>query len=282
MYKRQVQAGTPEILANEKSRGWHEGYAQGGEAAANAAFDLIGTFSQLKMPPDLLEAYSPGATVYDDIWKEIVNAAEDANEPGHFSAFIGFEWTSVPQGFNLHRNVMFRDGADKALQVSPAVTQDPVGDTDPKYLYEWMENYASLGGTATTFAHNGNLSNGWMFPTDKTYHGGEVDLEYVTRRAKWEVHYEVTQIKGDGEAHPYLSPEDEFADYDNWDVGNLDLTQLKTDDMLAGEYAREALKQGLALEEKFGINPYKFGMGGATDSHTALATAEEDLSLIHI
>jgi hypothetical protein len=115
-----------------------------------------------------------------------------------------------------------------------------------------------------------------MFPTDKTYHGGNVDKEYVERRAKWEPHYELTQIKGDGEAHPALSPEDEFADYENWDVGNLDLTELKKPEMLKGEYAREALKQGLALEEKFGVNPYKFGFGGATDSHTSLATAEED------
>ena len=126
------------------------------------------------------------------------------------------------------------------------------------------------------FAHNGNLSNGWMFPTEDTYHGGKVDEEYVQLRAKWEPHYEVTQIKGDGEAHPLLSPDDEFSDYENWDVGNLDLTELKTEEMLAGEYAREALKQGLALEKKFGVNPFKFGLGGATDSHTALATAEEE------
>jgi hypothetical protein len=103
-----------------------------------------------------------------------------------------------------------------------------------------------------------------------------VDENYVKLRAKWEPHYEITQIKGDGEAHPYLSPEDEFADYENWDVGNLDISQLKQPEMLKGEYAREALKQGLALEAKLGYNPYKFGVGGATDSHTSLATADED------
>jgi hypothetical protein len=98
----------------------------------------------------------------------------------------------------------------------------------------------------------------------------------VELRAKWEPLYEVTQIKGDGEAHPALSPTDEFADYETLDKGNLDLTELKNDDMLQREYAREALKSGLALEEKLGPNPYKFGMVGATDSHTGLATAEED------
>ena len=127
-----------------------------------------------------------------------------------------------------------------------------------------------------SLAHNGNLSNGWVFPTEDTYHGGKVDANYVKLRARWEPQYEITQIKGDGESHPYLSPEDEFADYETWDVGNLDISELKKPEMLKGEYAREALKQGLKLEEKFGVNPYKFGFGGATDSHTSLATAEED------
>lgn len=204
-------------------------------------------------------------------------AAEIHNDPGTFTAFIGFEWTSVPKGFNLHRNVMLRDGPMRALQMTPPVTQGALGSTDPKTLYAWLEAYQEkTGGRAIAFPHNGNLSNGWMFPTETTYHGGDVDLEYVTARARWEPHYEITQIKGDGESHPALSPDDPFADYENWDVGNLDITELKTPDMLAGEYAREALKRGLALEEKFGVNPYKFGVGGATDSHTSLTTAEEE------
>jgi hypothetical protein len=115
-----------------------------------------------------------------------------------------------------------------------------------------------------------------MFPIDKTYHGYNVDKNYVQLRAKWEPLYEVTQIKGDGEAHPFLSPNDEFANYETWDVGNLDLSALKKPDMLGGEYACEALKRGLALEKKIGTNPYKFGMVGATDSHIGLSTAEED------
>jgi hypothetical protein len=110
----------------------------------------------------------------------------------------------------------------------------------------------------------------------ETYAGGKVDKNYVNLRAKWEPLYEVTQMKGDGEAHPSLSPNDEFADYETWDIGNLDLTELKKPGMVNREYAREALKNGLALEKKFGTNPYKFGMIGATDSHTALSTAEED------
>ncbi len=272
-----LQAGKPGVLADAKGLEWYEGYKQGGDAAGRAAFDIIGNFSQGTLPETLLNSYSPGADAFAFTWEHIVKAAETHNDPGRFTAFIGFEWTSVPLGFNLHRNVMLRDDAMRALQVVPPVTQPPFGSTDPFSLWQWLEDYQEkTGGRAIAFAHNGNLSNGWMFPTEDTYHGGKVDEEYVRLRAKWEPQYEVTQIKGDGEAHPYLSPDDAFADYENWDVGNLDISQLKQPEMLGGEYAREALKRGLALEKKFGLNPYKFGMGGATDSHTSLATAEED------
>lgn len=272
-----IKEGAPNIIANEKGREWHEGFKAGGRAAGEAAFDLIQNFSQMTLPEQLITDYSPGSDVFRSVWKEIVDNAERYNEPGAFTAFIGYEWTSVPKGFNLHRNVILRDDADKALQVDPATTQAPTGSTDPKFLYQWLEDYErNTGGRAFAFAHNGNLSNGWMFPTEETYHGGQVDKDYVMQRAKWEPHYEITQIKGDGEAHPSLSPDDPFADYENWSFGNLDLSELKTDDMLTGEYGRSALKLGLQLERKFGVNPYKFGVGGATDSHTALATADED------
>ena len=272
-----IQRGAPNILANPKGKEWAEGFSKGGQAAAEAAFDLIGNFAQGTVPAELLNQYSPGAPIYNGVWEKIIETAEIYNEPGRFTALIGFEWTSVPKGFNLHRNVILRDDGNRAEQVVPMVTLPPVGSTDPLELYKWLENYEEkTGGRALAIAHNVNLSNGWMFPVDRTYAGGRVNKEYVTLRAKWEPLYEVTQIKGDGEAHPSLSPDDEFADYGTWDVGNLDISELKTPDMLPGEYAREALKQGLALKKKFGVNPYKFGMVGATDSHTSLATAEED------
>jgi Protein of unknown function (DUF3604) len=272
-----IQSGAPNILADKKGKEWHEGFKKGGTAAGEAAFDLITHFAQMKLPEQLVKDYSPGSEVFTGVWKQIVDAAEKHNAPGLFTALIGFEWTSVPKGFNLHRNVVLRDNGDLALKVQPLTTQPPTGTTNPLDLYKWLEDYeTSTGGRAFAFSHNGNLSNGWMFPTEKTYAGGVVDKNYVKLRAKWEPHYEITQIKGDGEAHPYLSPDDEFADYENWDVGNLDITELKKPEMFKGEYAREALKQGLALEAKLGYNPYKFGVGGATDSHTALATADED------
>jgi hypothetical protein len=116
-----------------------------------------------------------------------------------------------------------------------------------------------------------------MFPVEINPDNGQpLTGEYAEIRAKWEPIYEVTQIKGDGETHPFLSPDDEFADYETWQKGNLNLTVPKEDDMLQYEYAREALKKGLVLEDKLGTNPYKFGMVGSTDSHTSLATAEEE------
>jgi hypothetical protein len=272
-----IQRGAPNILAVPKGKEWHEGFKKGGEAAGKAAFDLITHFAQMKVPEKLVKDYSPGSSVYNKLWDKITKTADRFNEPGKFTALIGFEWTSVPKGYNLHRNVILRDDGTRARQVVPLTTQPPLGTTDPLDLYKWLEDYeARTRGQAIALAHNGNLSNGWMFPTVETYAGGKVDKNYVELRAKWEPLYEVTQIKGDGEAHPFLSTNDEFADYETLDKGNLDLTALKKDDMLQREYAREALKNGLVLEQKLGTNPYKFGMVGATDSHTGLATAEEE------
>jgi len=270
-------AALPVVTQYEQGARWSKAMRAGGQEAVNAALDLIGTFSQGKIDPGLIANYSPGSRRYATVWDEVIVAAEKFNEPGDFTAFIGFEWTSLAAGANLHRNVIFRDGPDRARQVVPYTTQPPMGSIDPLDLYKYLEAYeAKTNGATMTFAHNGNLSNGVMFPIDAQYTGRKIDKFYVEQRAKWERMYEVTQIKGDGEAHPFLSPDDEFADYGTWDVGNLDLSTAKTDDMLAGEYAREALKNGMVLEAKFGTNPYKFGMIGSTDSHTSLATTEEN------
>lgn len=272
-----LAAGSPEVTRFDQGARWTKGLKAGGQEAVDTALDLIATFSQGKIAPELLAAYSPGSKIYSSIWDKVVKAAEDYNDPGRFTTLIGFEWTSLVKGNNLHRNVIFRDNGDRAGEVVPYTTQEPIGSTDPLDLYKWMGNYEKkTGGTVLALAHNGNLSNGLMFPVDAQYTGRKLDRLYVEQRAKWEPMYEITQIKGDGEAHPLLSPDDAFADYETWDVGNLDLSEAKKPEMLQYEYGREALKNGLLLEARLGTNPYKFGLVGSTDSHTGLSTAEED------
>jgi hypothetical protein len=272
-----LAAGDPDIIKFEQAKPWYEGLQAGGDASVAAALSLIATFSQGQLDPEMMAEYAPGGRTYQSIWEKVIDAAERFNDPGNFTAFIGFEWTSLVKGNNLHRNVIFREDATKAGQVVPYTTQAPVGSTDPLDLYAYLENYeAKTGGSALALAHNGNLSNGMMFPVDKQYTGRKLDKKYVELRARWERMYEITQIKGDGEAHPFLSPDDAFADYETWDAGNLDLSEAKTNNMLQYEYAREALKNGLSLEQRFGTNPYKFGLIGSTDSHTALAAVEEE------
>ena len=268
---------SPMVTKYDQGKRWSEGFLAGGKTAVETTLDLITTFSQGKINGEMMANYSPGSENYQTIWDGVIDAAEEFNEPGRFTAFIGFEWTSLVMGGNMHRNVIFKEGRDYAGQVVPFTTQAPIGSIDPLDLYKYLEDYvAKTGGAVQTLAHNGNLSNGIMFPIDAQYTGKKLDKFYVEQRAKWERNYEVTQIKGDGETHSFLSPNDEFADYGTWDVGNLDVSEAKTEEMLQYEYTREALKNGLVLEEKFGVNPYKFGLQGATDSHTSLATAEED------
>jgi len=266
-------AGKPELLADDYGRKWY-GMIQEG-LGNEAALEMIGLFSQGKFPKAQL--YAPGTPGYRHAWEETVAAAEDYNEPGRFSAIIGYEWTSLVNGGNMHRNVIYRDNADRALQMMPFTITPPLGSPNPLDLWKWMASYEEkTGGRVLAIPHNGNLSNGIMFPVERAYTGKAVDKTYAEERAKWERLYEVTQTKGDGEAHPYMSPNDEFADFETWDKGNLDASQAKKKEMLEFEYARSALKNGLKLEAKLGTNPYKFGMVGSSDAHTGLAAMEEE------
>jgi len=207
------------------------------------------------------------------MWQRLTALAEEYNEPGRFTAFIGYEWTASPGGDNLHRNVVFRDGKDMADQIIPMSNYD---STDPEDLWRWMDAYeAKTGGRLLAIPHNGNLSNGLMFDDVTLTTRKKLDRDYAERRARWEPVYEVTQMKGDGEAHPLLSPDDEFADYGTWDKGSFG-PEPKTPEMLPREYARTALVRGLAYERNLGVNPFKFGMIGSTDTHTSLATIEEN------
>jgi hypothetical protein len=274
-FVRDLIAGAPHIVAEPLGKEWHDRINKGPQEMMLVARDLIGRFSQGTIPKELI--YGPDTPAYRDAWKITVDTAEEYNDPGKFTAFIGYEWTSLIKGNNLHRVVIYRDDKDVVGDTVPYTTTPPAGSRNPRDLWKWLANYeATTGGQIIALAHNGNLSNGIMFPVDAQYDGLALDDEYVTMRGKWEPLYEASQIKGDGEAHPFLSPDDGFADFETWDVGNLDQSEAKTDEMLAGDYAREALKNGLKLEADLGTNPYKFGMIGSTDSHTSLATAQED------
>ncbi|MHC5027174.1 MAG: DUF3604 domain-containing protein [Planctomycetota bacterium] len=268
-------AGERAMLADPTAGRWYDMVQEGGQAGVQAAVEVITSFTSGTFPE--AAASLPGSAAYRSTWDATISAAEEYNEPGNFTAFIGYEWTSTTGGFNLHRVVIYRDGAMRAGLVEPFTATPPLGSDDPRDLWKWMAAYEErTTGQVLAIAHNGNLSNGIMFPLVESYQGKTVDKAYASTRARWEPLYEATQIKGDGETHPFLSPNDEFADYETWDQGNLDLSDLKTDDMLQHEYARSALGLGMQIERRVGVNPYKFGMIGSTDSHTGLATATED------
>jgi hypothetical protein len=270
-----LYAGDAEMLRDPIGRKWYDMIQQGGPEGVKVAVDVIERFSNGTFPEALQSL--PGTAAYRSAWEQTINAAEAANDPGKFTAVIGWEWTSNTMGNNLHRVLIYRDGKDKAGRLEPYTTLKPLGSDNPVDLWKWMQSYVDqTGGNILAIAHNGNLSNGIMFPVVDSFTGRKISKDYAQTRARWEPLYEVTQIKGDGETHPFLSTNDEFADYETWAKGNLDLSVPKKDDMLQYEYARSALKIGLELDRKLGINPYKFGMIGSTDSHTGLATAEED------
>jgi hypothetical protein len=264
----EIIKGNPNLLRDSVVKDWHERIIKGGDSALMATMDVIISFTEGKIPEVLQdEKFSKS------IWNRYLEIADKYNEPGRFTTIIGYEWTSTPGGDNLHRNVLYRGGANEAKQMLPYTSAESM---NPEDLWKWMQTYEDkTGGQVLALAHNGNLSNGIMFPEVNPATKEPLTREYAETRIRWEPLYEVTQIKGDGETHPYLSPNDEFADYENWDKANLGPVPKKKE-MLQYEYAREALKKGLKLEQKLGVNPYKFGMVGSTDSHTALATSEEE------
>jgi len=261
-----IQESNPLLLAEPWGRWVHERFNAGQEGRMEAFANIIEKSTEGTNPFGSDE-------LTRSIWDYFVQIADQYNEPGRFTAMIGFEWSSTPGGNNLHRCVIFRDGAEKTSQVLPFGMFD---GPDPEDLWAYMASYeAKTGGQVLAIPHNGNLSNGLMFAT-VDFKGQELTRKYAEARMRWEPIIEVSQFKGDGEAHPLLSPEDEFADYETWDVGNLDGSAGKDERMLEYEYARSALKLGLKIGYKVGANPYKFGLSAATDTHTGLSTTREE------
>jgi len=250
-----VAASDPDLLAVPWGKELHDKVKAG---KPMEAFDMF--VEQIFKGEDPLV----GSELPRTYWHLETAAAEKYNEPGLFTALIGYEWSSAPGGANLHRNVIFRDGKDKADTIIPFSSYDSV---DPEDLWEFMDTYEkNTGGKMLAIAHNGNLSDGLMFDDVTLTTKEPLDRDYAERRMRWEPIYEVTQIKGDGETLPALSPSDEFADYYTWEPASFS-EKTTTPEMLPNEYA---------FEEEIGANPFKFGMIGSTDAHTSIPSTEED------
>jgi len=257
----------PQLLATEAGKEWYAALQEGGDAAWLTAVGMMKDFTtgnERVKDPKLKRS----------VWDRVVDIASEYNDPGVFTAFNGYEWSSAPGGDNLHRVVIFRDGPDRVKQILPFSAFDSI---DPEDLWVFLAKYeADTGGQVLAIPHNPNISNGVMF-AETMSNGKRINRAYAEMRSRWEPLLEVTQMKGDSEAHPFLSPEDEFADYETWDFGNAGTPITpKQDSMLQYEYARSALKLGLAHEDRLGVNPFKVGLIGSTDNHISLSTTRED------
>jgi len=262
-----MRTSDPRLMATQGGREMVEGYQAGGEEAWLFVVSMMKDFDIGK--PRLVDL-----DLNRSVWEKVVDIASEYNDPGFFTAFNGYEWTSAPTGNNLHRNVIFRDGPDRVKQILPFSAFD---SDEPEALWEFMANYEEkTGGQVLAIPHNPNISNGLTFAATMS-NGKRLTREYAEKRALWEPLLEVTQAKGDSEAHPFLSTEDEFADFETWDFGNAGSPMVpKQNNMLQYEYARSALQWGLKHQIKLGTNPFKFGMVGGTDNHVSLSTTREE------
>ncbi len=262
----QLLAGDPELLSQPQAKAWYDELITGdADKVFATAMEIVASLSKPTPPFE-------GSKAVKKAWRQYTALADHFNEPGRFTALIGYEWTSQG-GDNIHRNIIFRDGANMANSVVPFSQFD---SQNPEDLWAFLADYEDRsGGDVLAIPHNGNLSNGRLF-TESNFDGSPLTEEMARLRARFEKVVETTQIKGDSEAHPFLSPDDEFADFDTWDASNLNGTAAKTEDMLKYEYTREALKTGLKLGAELGINPYKVGQIGSTDAHTGMAAVEEE------
>lgn len=269
-------AEAPRLLITDPTmKRWHDLLNGGPEKSLQATAEIIDARANNRIPAAMSDDKAAAAR-NKSIWNDHITTVDNYNDPGKFTAMLGFEFTLMNGGRNLHRNVIFRDGGDKVRSVVPLGAW---GDSiTAASLWDYMDAYeAATGGKVLAIPHNSNLSNGQMFELTMPG-GGPMTADYARRRAAHEPVVEITQIKGDSEAHPFLSPNDEFAGFGvtGWELGDLAMAEGKQPGMFAGEYVREALKRGLLLESQTGANPYKFGVIGSTDSHTGLATGDED------
>lgn len=265
----EIKGANPELMADPTLKRWHDMFEAGTTESMKATMELINAQATKTLPKGIMDP-----KFAQSVWFKNTALAEKYNEPGRFTAFIAYEWTSnAGGGDNLHRNVIYRDGKDKADKVLPYTTFQ---SENPEDLWKWMAEWEkTTGGKLLAIPHNGNLSNGRMFALTK-FDGSPMTREWAEERQRWEPLFETIQYKGQSESHPSLSPTDEFAvNYELWDRGNL-MLQPKKPGMIQYEYLREALKNGLKVEQELGVNPFKYGMAAGTDTHNALTAAEED------
>jgi len=263
----QLAADDPVLLKTEVGKRWSKMLHAGGKQAA----EVFKHYAEFR---------GPGKEEMDDtlysnefkhsVWNYIAQLADQYNEPGRFTAFIGYEWSPTPY---RHRNVIFRDGAKLAQQIIPF---SGLESKDPEDLWKFLAEYErKTGGRVLAITHNGNVSQGTMFALTDSY-GNPIDRSYAQTRMRWEPLTEVVQTKGDSETDPYLSPDDEFSAFGRWNKGALNFSEVHENWMYPFEYARSALENGLALQARIGENPFKFGLVGGTDIHTSLSTVGDD------
>ena len=202
------------------------------------------------------------------VWAENVKIADAANQPGKFTAFCSYEWTSAPQFRNMHRNVFFR-----ACEHVPERPFSAFDSQDPSDLWAWMDTQRKAGNELLAISHNANLSDGHMYPIDVDEKGRPIDAAWAASRDRNERLVEIKQIKGQSEAHPLLSPNDEFA---NYEVVNWEINDPRAVPAIPGSYARQALKDGLSMQDVWGFNPYKLGFGGGSDSHNSASAYRQN------
>src|SRR6187549_842009 len=264
-----IREGNPEMMQDATLKRWHDMMAASLEEGSKATMEVVHAQANKQMPPALTDP--KWAKTY---WDKNIDIMEKYNDPGRFTAFISYEWTSnAGGGDNLHRNVIYRDNQDRARQVLPMTTFQ---SENPEDLWKWMADWEKkTGGRLLAIPHNGNLSNGRMFEL-RMFLGGPMTKDWAQQRQQYEPLFEAIQMKGQSESHPSLSVTDEFAvGYELWDRGNLNIIPKKPG-MIEHEYLRQALKDGLKVEQQLGANPFKYGFAGGTDTHNGLTAAEED------
>jgi len=265
----EVIDGNPEMMENEILQGWNEAFASGEESAAAAAkSEVINLQSTGKLPPQIMDP-----KWMNTAWNKTIDAAEEFYRPGEFTTFTAYEWTvNADGGDNLHRNIIYKEGGDQARDILPLTTFET---EDTKKLWEWMANYeAQTGDKLLAIPHNGNMSNGRMYE-EQQFDGSPMTKEWAEMRVKYERLMELFQYKGQSEAHPFLSPNDEFADYELWDRGNLVLKPKESKEDWKYEYWREGLKSGMRIEQELGVNPFMYGSNSGTDTHTGISSTDE-------